>query len=92
MNADISLTAPEPPRLSAHRNHIAGAIVAAVAVTILALCSFGLVMDLMVVVAVRMMGAPDAMVWAAGGIGSLGALAFSMWVGWQAWQHELTAD
>ena len=92
MNADISLIAPEPPRLSAHRNHIVGAAVAAVSVTILALCSFGLVMDLMVVVAARMMGAPDAMIWVAGGVGSLGALVFSMWVGRMAWQYELTAE
>ncbi len=88
MAADISLAAP-PPDLPAHGKQVAGALVAAVAVTVLAFCSFGLVLDLMVVVAVRAMGAPDVLIWTAGGLGAVAALCLSAWIGSLAWRQEM---
>ncbi|MBO6521364.1 MAG: hypothetical protein JJ900_10625 [Rhodospirillales bacterium] len=91
MAADFSVAAP-PPVMPAHGKNVAGAIVAAVAVSVLAFCSFGLVLDLMVVVVARMAGLPESMTWAAAVFGTAGALAFAAWCGRMAWLQELTQE
>ncbi len=91
MAADFSVAAP-PPVLPAHGKNVAGAAVAAIAVSVMALCSFGLVLDLMIVVFARMLGLPESMTWAPAVVGSIGALAFAAWCGALAWRQELASE
>jgi len=88
MSADISLAAPQPPRLSARPKIGFGAVVAIFAMTMLIFSSFGIVADLMVVVAMRALGAEPEVIWIAGAAGAAVVLALSFWNACSVWREQ----
>lgn len=85
MAADISLAAGQPPLPGARPKLDSVGMIGIVAVTFLIFCSFGIVVDLFVIIAARAMGAPEAVTWTAGALGAVVMFGLSAWAGYETW-------
>lgn len=92
MAADISLAVPLPPDMSARPKIDLAAVFAIFAVAMLVFLSFGIVADLLVIIAARALGAPDAVTWTAGAFGALAVTALSLWAGYDTWRRSLETN
>lgn len=88
MAADISLAAPQPPRLSARPKIGFGAVVAILAMTMLIFSSFGIVADLFIVIGARAVGASPDVAWSAGAAGAVAMLVLSFWNACSVWREQ----
>ncbi len=85
MAADISLAAGQPPLPGARPKLDSAGAIGIVAVTLLIFCSFGIVVDLFVIIAVKSLGAPDPLTWSAGALGAVVMFGLSAWAGYETW-------
>ncbi len=85
MAADISLAAGQPPLPGARPKLDLVGMIGIVAVTLLIFCSFGIVVDLFIIITVKSLGAPDMVMWSAGALGAVVMFVLSAWAGYETW-------